>query len=231
MTNFDQLIAAAYKTERVISRRLARHSGLPETQALKLTLERSAGVLGLPHLLAMREQARQADGDRLAAKAQDKAAILALKKHKNSPDPTAWVAWFDGSAHPNPGKLGIGGVLKGPHGELLEISRRAGNGDSCEAEYLALIAVLEAAIDLQPALLVVFGDSQVVIDDVNRQTGIGARGLHGLRARVMKLIALMTNVELRWIPRHKNAAADRLSQQAIALWHSGCGEHGGHDDN
>ena len=78
----------------------------------------------------------------------------------------AWLAWFDGSALPNPGRIGIGALLRGPQGQVVEISRRAGEGSSSEAEYLALIALLEAALLHQPAQLTVHGDSQVVIDDL-----------------------------------------------------------------
>jgi ribonuclease HI len=219
MPEFDDLTAAAYKTERVAGRRLARRSGITEQQALRLTLEEAAGVLGLPHLLAARARERDANAARGAAKAQGKAARLALKKAPGQAAQHAWRAWFDGCAHPNPGRIGIGALLTGPQGERVEIRRRAAPGNSGEAEYGALIALLEAALPLQPAELLVYGDSQVVIDDVNRRTAIGARGLESQRARAHVLIGQLGKVTLAWIPRHKNGAADQLSQQAIALPH------------
>ncbi len=219
MTEFLELSMAAFKTERRISRRLARGTGLSEPRALKLTLEKIAGALGLPHLLAVRASARQAESARLCVKAQRRAALLALKKNKYTPGPAEWSAWFDGSAHPNPGRIGIGGLIVGPDGERVEIRQSAGYGNSGEAEYLALIAVLEAALRWQPAQLVIYGDSQVVINDVLQQAGAGAKGLQDQRTRVRELMAHMPAVALRWIPRHKNANADRLSQQAISLWH------------
>lgn len=215
---FDDLILAAYKTERILGRRLARSAGLSEWQALKLTLQRVAGAQGLPHLLAARGHMRQADAERRALKAQAQAAKLALKRAKNRAAPTAWLAWFDGSAHPNPGRLGLGALLTGPQSQRIEISQRAGYGNSSQAEYFALIALLEAAVRLQPAELVVYGDSQVVINDVNSITPSGAKGLATQRARVGALIAQLHCVTLQWIPRKKNAHADRLSQQAIASW-------------
>lgn len=221
LTEFNQLISAAYHPERVTGRRLARSAGISEHAALQATLENIAarhGFLHLRQLLLMRAQARQQAQDRLAAKAQHQHAALALKKNRQAPAATAWLAWFDGSAHPNPGKIGIGGLLIGPDGATVEICRCAGVGNSSVAEYRALIAVLEAGVQLQPAQLVVYGDSLVIIDDINQRAAKGALSLRGERARALSLIAQMTDVQLRWIPRHRNAAADRLSQQAVALW-------------
>jgi ribonuclease HI len=169
-------------------------------------------------LLLMRAQARQEMAARLAAKARHQSAALALKKSRQAPAATAWLAWFDGSAHPNPGKIGIGGLLAGPDGETIELCQCAGFGNSSVAEYRALIAVLEAAVRLQPAQLVIYGDSLVIIDDMNQRAAKGADSLRGERECARGLIAQMNDVELRWIPRHRNAAADRLSQQAVALW-------------
>ena len=226
MTEFEQLSIAAYKAERRIARRLARSTGLSEEHALKSTLEASAGTQGLACLLAARAQARQADAARLAARAlyktqhrtQHKAAQLACKEGMNEPGPAQWLAWFDGSAHPNPGRIGIGGLISAPDGKRVAICRSAGHGNSSEAEYLALIAVLEAALVLNPLHLTVYGDSQVVIDDVNRRTQAGAASLGPQRARTRELMAQLAKVELRWIPRHRNGAADQLSQQAGAAW-------------
>lgn len=221
MPAFDDLIAAAHQTERVLGRRLARRAGIPERQALADTLTRVAGVDGLPALLAARALARQAEAERRAAKLGQRAERLALKQARmqGQAGPATWLAWFDGSARPNPGRIGIGAVLTGPAGERIEISRRDGDGDSGQAEYGALIALLEAAIALRPAELLVRGDSQVVIDDVKRPAAAGAPALAAQRARVGALLAQLEQVTLEWIPRHRNGAADRLARQAFDAGH------------
>lgn len=132
----------------------------------------------------------------------------------------AWLAWFDGSALPNPGRIGIGALLRGPQGQVVEISRRAGDGSSSDAEYLALIALLEAALPHRPPQLLIHGDSQVVIEDLKppRKGKSNAKGLEALRARALELIAQLggaTVVTVRWVPRHRNPEADRLSQAAV----------------
>ncbi len=220
MTEFEQLSAAAHHGERVRARRLAKSAAIPEPQALRQTLEQVAGAPGLPALLAERARGRAVDAERRATKSRRQADKLASKRAGNAAPATAWQAWFDGSAHPNPGRIGIGALLAGPAGERVEISRRAGHGNSGEAEYGALLALLEAAVRAQPAELVVYGDSRVVIDDVNRVTA-GAATLAPQRGRADALIAQLRQVTLQWIPRHKNAAADRLSQQAAGMSDSG----------
>jgi ribonuclease HI len=132
----------------------------------------------------------------------------------DSANPGAWSAWFDGSARPNPGRCAIGALLTGPAGEMVEISRPAGYGDSSEAEYRALIALLETAIAYHARQLTVFGDSLVVVDDVNGPDHAAAPVLKAYRSAVHALLAQFDKVTLRWIPRHRNGAADALSQRA-----------------
>ncbi|WP_215409535.1 ribonuclease HI family protein [Janthinobacterium sp. JC611] len=152
---------------------------------------------------------------RKEAKMQARRAQLALSRQDHG-GPLAWRGWFDGSAHPNPGKLGIGALLLGPDGERIEVSEAAGYGSSSDAEYAALTAVLRAALGVRPVQLLLYGDSQVVINDVLGTTPAGAKGLEVQRATVVALLQQFPDVSLRWLPRHRNGEADRLSQLAIA---------------
>ncbi|ELX08124.1 RNase HI-like protein [Janthinobacterium sp. HH01] len=217
---FEVLATAAYKGERVAARRLAARSNVSEAAALHQVLVQVAGAQGLPQLLAERDALRLRDEERRSARIAEKARLLEQRAARMRPAADGWRGWFDGSAHPNPGQIGIGALLCGPGGERVEISRRAGYGNSGEAEYLALTALLEAAGELGATGLVVHGDSQVVVNDVNLSeqavaAGRGAKGLEEYRQRVMALMVPLGAVSLRWVPRHRNGDADRLSQQAI----------------
>ncbi len=218
--DFEVLATAAYKGERVAARRLAMRSEVSEAQALHQVLTRVAGAQGLALLLAERSALRLRDEELRLAKLAEKVRQLEQRAARMRPATDGWRGWFDGSAHPNPGRIGIGALLCGPNGERVEISRSAGYGNSGEAEYLALTALLEAAVKLGATGLAVHGDSQVVINDVNLSAqavaaGRGAKGLEQHRQRVMDLMAPLGDVSLRWVPRHRNGDADRLSQQAI----------------
>ena len=215
ITEFEEHCAAAYQKERVIGRRLARNTALSEQAALKQVLEKVAGAGSLCTLIAARKLAKLELAAKLALRQQQKADRLAQKKAEKRPDACAWLAWFDGSAHPNPGRIGIGGLLRSPDGDTFEISSAAGQGDSNQAEYLALIAVLEAAVQIQPEQLVVYGDSQVVINAVMTAGSVGTHDLQRYCEQSRRLLAQLKAVRLTWIPREKNTAADALSQQAI----------------
>lgn len=216
---FDTLATAAFHGERVAARRLATRAQITEAQALAQILAQAAataGLIDLPALLAARAAARQLDQDRRAGRRARQADRLAQRKAQLAPPPDRWRGWFDGSAHPNPGRIGIGALLCGPAGERIEISRRAGHGNSGKAEYLALTALLEAAVDAGARDLLLHGDSQVVVNDVNAGSKvIGATGLEQHRARVLALMAQTATSRLHWVPRHRNGDADRLSQRAL----------------
>lgn len=131
---------------------------------------------------------------------------------------TTWNAWFDGATKgTNPGIRGIGGVLKGPGGERIEISEEIGHGTNNEAEYAALMAVLDCAIQAKVKRLVVHGDSQLVINQANGAWLIKAKELAPLCNTVMALKAQIPSVKLLWIPRTENAEADALSKQALGV--------------
>jgi ribonuclease HI len=218
MFEFEELLQIAYKKERALSRRLSRLTSLSPHAALIQTLEKSAGAQTLEELVSARHRERAATEQARSQREQERAAARAARRVRPATrDAEAWHAWFDGSAHPNPGKIGIGGVLESPDGDVVKISALAGHGDSCEAEYLALIAVLEAAVSCRPALpkLVIHGDSQVVIEDVLRDEAGGAPALSSYATQARGLIAQLADVRLQWIPRARNAAADALSQHAI----------------
>lgn len=218
MTNFSDLCAVAFNSERVASRRVALRTGVTEEAALRFTLTKAAGEAGLPALLDKRLAHKAAIQERIAARVQQKLASNAQRAARHEISSTPWRAWFDGSAHPNPGRCGIGALLVGPAGEKIQISLAAGVGTSSEAEYLALIAALEAARDAGVRGLTLFGDSQVVINDVTGSDARAAPSLGALRSKARSLIDALGGVVLRWIPRHKNGEADTLSQRAVTLW-------------
>lgn len=129
-----------------------------------------------------------------------------------------WQAWFDGSALPNPGKLGIGLILQAPDGSVCErsfIARESGCNN--EAELLALCALLELARDKGVRRLQIHGDSDVAVRYVNGTDATSITRLLILIRRSQTLLAGFEEVTLRWVPRHRNIAADELSRRALGL--------------
>jgi len=214
MNEPNDLQQISYKSERAESRRLALADGLTDEQALRRTLERKAGKAGLAALVAARTAGQAAEASRSAARQAVRVAARERQARRHDGAPSTWRAWFDGSARPNPGRCGIGARLEGPDG-AIELSLAAGYGNSSEAEYRALIALLEAAVARGVASLTVYGDSQVVIGDATCADADAAPALDRYRSTARALMAQIDGLSLRWVPRHKNQQADALSQRAF----------------
>lgn len=133
-------------------------------------------------------------------------------------DGEAWQAWFDGSALPNPGKIGVGVVLLSPAGERLEKSALPGHhGCNNQAELYALCAALELAHSAGARHLLIFGDSDVAVSYVNGTASTAIAELNVLVAQARAWAGRFDSVQLRWLPRHRNGDADRLCRQALGL--------------
>lgn len=131
--------------------------------------------------------------------------------------PGIWSAWFDGSALPNPGRIGIGLVLESPDGARHERAFTAPQrGCNNEAELLALCALLEEAQALGARRLRIYGDSDIAVKYVN---GIDSTEIERLRTLVARSQQLLQDFDavLSWIPRHRNGMADTLSRRALGL--------------
>ncbi|MDD3352918.1 ribonuclease HI family protein [Zoogloea sp.] len=133
--------------------------------------------------------------------------------------PPPWQIWFDGCAHPNPGRLGLGVVLIGPAGERLESSTLGGSGCNNEAEMLALARALEMARTAGARQLHIRGDSDFAVRHVRGEHITRLPHLKTLIARVQDSLAAFEHARLEWIPRHRNPDADRLSRAALGLPH------------
>ena len=80
------------------------------------------------------------------------------------------------------------------------------------AEYVALIKALEAAKDLDLAVTLVKGDSQMVIRQINGDYRVNAEYLKVLWDRVTSFD--IEKVRFEWVRRNFNEYADRLSKLA-----------------
>ena len=142
-------------------------------------------------------------------------------------DIMVYRGWYDGSANPNPGKLGLGIAIYQDSTEILCGAKPAGKGTNNEAEYLALIFLLEMALEHEIKYIVVYGDSQLITNQVNGVWGVGKEALKRLHKRVLTLKRNFENIEFVWRKREKNKRADQLSKRGGELtepkiWFSDC---------
>lgn len=142
--------------------------------------------------------------------------------HTQRPDiaaPTSdvWRMWFDGSAAPNPGALGMGVVFESPEGERWRDASRLPHGCNNSAEMHALMRGLQMARDMGIRRLAVYSDSDFVVRHVRGEQRTGIAPLKTLIEEARGLMAGFEHVHLTWIPRHRNGEADTLARAALGL--------------
>jgi ribonuclease HI len=129
-----------------------------------------------------------------------------------------WQLWVDGTALPNPGRIGLGTVLISPAGERQTRSLALGrSGCNNEAELHALRVGLEQAREAGATRLAAISDSDFVVRHVlGQQTTRVARLVPLIEALQVQLQGF-EQLELRWVPRHRNQDADHLARAALGL--------------
>ncbi len=132
--------------------------------------------------------------------------------------PREWTIHCDGSAVPNPGRMGLGAVLVAPDGARHTVSCLApGTGCNNEAELRALIAALDEARARGATAVRIHTDSSTVIAHLGPAPPSPIPHLAGAFAEARTRIADFAQAELRWIPGHRNAEADALARGALGL--------------
>jgi len=128
----------------------------------------------------------------------------------------AAVLRVDGGSRGNPGPGAIGVVLEDDRGKVVEeIGRTIGVTTNNIAEYRALLTGLERAEALGVEELTVFSDSELLVKQVNGQYRVKNEGLKPLYDEVLLRLRRFPQVHIEHVRREKNAAADRLVNQAL----------------
>ena len=122
-----------------------------------------------------------------------------------------WTMFFDGSKMLNGSGAGV--VLVSPRGDklryVLQIHFDSSNN---EAEYEALLYGLRMAISLGVRRLMVYGDSDLVVNQVMKEWDVRSPAMTGYCNAVRKLEKKFEGLELHHIPRLKNQAANELAK-------------------
>ncbi|HOX00450.1 MAG TPA: reverse transcriptase-like protein, partial [Deltaproteobacteria bacterium] len=96
--------------------------------------------------------------------------------------------YFDGASRGNPGEAGAGALLEDERGQVVwETAMPLGVRTNNEAEYLALILLLEEAARRGLGDLEVYGDSRLVVLQVSRSWKINEPRLRELATRAWAL--------------------------------------------
>lgn len=130
---------------------------------------------------------------------------------------TLFIIEADGGSRGNPGPAGSGAVvIDAASGVVLaEIARFIGTATNNVAEYTALIAALEACVELDATAKVsVRMDSKLVIEQMAGRWQIKHADMKHLAAQARELSVGRVQ-SYQWIPREQNSRADALANKAM----------------
>jgi len=123
----------------------------------------------------------------------------------------------DGASSGNPGPAGIGGIAKLPDGKvLMEVSEYLGEATNNEAEYYALLRMLERVREYGFKRLVIRTDSELLSHQVRGNYRTKSKKLKGLLEMVMGLLEPYEVVQIEHVGREENKECDYLARMAIS---------------
>ena len=123
--------------------------------------------------------------------------------------------YFDGCSKGNPGRAGAGAVLYDQVGvEVFAESVFAGySATNNEAEYTGLILGLNESVKLGITELLVRGDSQLIIRQMQGKYKVNSPRLAPLHQCANTLASKFTKIDYEHVYRDKNQRADALSNK------------------
>ena len=121
----------------------------------------------------------------------------------------------DGASRSNPGDASIGISILLDGKEVHTISKKIGIATNNEAEYQALIDGLSYCVDNSIKEIQVFLDSNLVVEQVNKNFKVKAGNLKVLNSKVDDLIQEFNFIEINHVYREENKRADQLANKAL----------------
>lgn len=124
-----------------------------------------------------------------------------------------WIAYIDGSALPNPGRMRIGGIAYAPDGASHQFSQAlAHTGCNNEAEAVAAIHALSWLQGMGAREVLLHTDSSILAAQMAEPAAKPIARLAELYEQARALRTGFAQLEVRWVPRHKNTIADALAR-------------------
>jgi ribonuclease HI len=150
-----------------------------------------------------------------AIKSQALVDIMAEWRENQVPTPVDkpehWTMYFDGSLKLDGGGAGV--LLISPRGEQLKyVIQILWAVSNKEAEYEALLHGLRLAISLGIKRLLVYGDSLLFVQQVNKEWDCNKETMDAYVQEVRKLESNFSGLEVHHVLREHNVGADILSK-------------------
>ena len=139
-----------------------------------------------------------------------------LSAHPKVCPENEYTMYFDGCSKKNPGPSGAGAVIFCSGEEVWGASIFVGERETNNvAEYNGLLLGLKHALDMKIKKLIVYGDSLLVIKQMNKQYKISAENLVPLFNEAQELKTKFDNITFVHVYRTQNKRADELSNLGL----------------
>lgn len=129
----------------------------------------------------------------------------------------------DGGARGNPGPAGSGAIVRDEQGKtVFTVSEFLGHTTNNVAEYTAILRALEGLSEVagaKNAIVKIEMDSELVVKQMRGEYKIKHPNLKPLATQVTLHTHKFKSVTFSHIPRAKNAAADKLANEAMDRGH------------
>jgi ribonuclease HI len=127
-----------------------------------------------------------------------------------------YVLFFDGCSKNNPGPSGAGAVLYHNGLEIWSTAVFVGHKETNNvAEYTGMIVGIKRAVEMGIRRLVVKGDSNLVVQQMNGKFRVNAEHIKPLHATAKNIIRNFDSIQFVHVYRHLNQRADELSNMGL----------------
>lgn len=123
--------------------------------------------------------------------------------------------YFDGASRGNPGPSAVGWVLVNDDGIVADGGERIGTATNNQAEYEALIRVLEVARDYGFDEVRLRGDSELIVKQVRGEWDTNDPELREYRVQAREHLMAFDDWSIEHVPREINDRADELANEAL----------------
>ena len=124
--------------------------------------------------------------------------------------------YFDGASRKNPGPASFGGVIYNESGEEFDTYYKfIGTATNNVAEYCGVLAGLHRARDLNIKELKVFGDSNLIIQQVTGKWKVKNDNLRAIYNQIKQVEPFFTVISYQHVYRKDNKRADQLANIAL----------------
>jgi len=124
---------------------------------------------------------------------------------------------FDGCSKGNPGRAGAGAVIYEGSTEIWSDSRYVGDKETNNvAEYTGLIMGLHEALRRNIARILVQGDSELIIKQMNGVYAVKSENIRNYHDTAKSLASQFKWIEFRHVYRIDNKRADELSNEGLS---------------